>query len=406
MENKDEENRALRQKLLVLEQEQLAHEIIRRRLHNAIQDLRGNIRVFCRVRPVLEVEAGPQDVLLLDCTSTYTREGLQEVVVRNPASNNRSSVPISFAFDRVFGPDTSQTQVFEEIDPLIQSALDGYRVCIFAYGQTGSGKTFTMEGPDNNSSDHSLLGILPRSLDKIMHNAELMQRSGWSLDLECSFVEIYNDEIRDLLDDTTTSPRRGLGLHSRVGEDGVGVEVSGARIVRVTSQEQCRALLRYASAARVVAATNVNKHSSRSHTVFQLRIGGNRRGTSEELHGQLNLIDLAGSERLSKTGDVEARKAEARHINKSLSALADVIAALANHESHVPYRNSKLTHLLKDSLGGDSKMLMFCNVSPELPSATETICSLRFAHKVNRTHLGTAKKHTKVDLASFFQEEP
>eukprot|EP00298_Acanthocystis_sp_HF-20_P014061 c20619_g1_i4.p1 GENE.c20619_g1_i4~~c20619_g1_i4.p1 ORF type:complete len:313 (+),score=116.01 c20619_g1_i4:11-949(+) len=297
-----------------------------------------------------------------------------------------------FRFDRIFlGSD--QEEVFEEISQLVQSALDGYRVCIFAYGQTGSGKTYTMEGEGHR--DKSLAGIIPRSVEKMFFwTQELTKTKGWQFQIGCSFVEIYNDELRDLLANNRNEEK--LQIKSGDGP----ISVPGLQIINVQSASQVFKLLEVAHGNRATATTKMNERSSRSHSVFQLYISGICASSNETIDGKLNLIDLAGSERLDKSESTGDRLTEAKSINKSLHALADVISSIANKEPHVPYRNSKLTHLLQDSLGGDCKMLMFANVSGEVFNVQETLCSLRFAHKVNKTNIGVAKSSAKVNLSS------
>lgn len=172
-------------------------EALRRRLHNMVQELKGNIRVFCRVRPFLACEAGFGSMEYIK-TGTNTDE-IGEITITQAsesASGQAITKPYSFTFDRVFGQSASQEDVFDEISQLVQSSLDGYRVCIFAYGQTGSGKTFTMEG---NTSDPSNAGMIPKSVEQIFATAEAMSENGWKFSFECSYLEIYNETIRDLL---------------------------------------------------------------------------------------------------------------------------------------------------------------------------------------------------------------
>lgn len=381
------------------------NEIVRRKLHNTIQELKGNIRVFCRVRPLIGDESSvssemnhihfPDEdhkILELDrLTDNNLNESLSNMNCRGGATSNK----YEFSFDHVFGPQTSQAQVFEEISQLVQSALDGYNVCIFAYGQTGSGKTFTMEGP---STDHLILkdnsGMIPRAVEQIFETAGALVEKGWKFDIEVSFLEIYNETIRDLLNNNGANKdvKHDIRMTSSNSNE---VYVTELTIVKVANQQETYNLLKKASHNRSVAETKCNERSSRSHCVFRMKISGQNEKTMETSTGLLNLIDLAGSERLKESGSQGLRLKETQNINKSLANLGNVIMALANKESHVPYRNSKLTYLLQNCLGGSSKMLMFVNVSPKEECLKETLNSLRFATKVNECNIGTAQKKVK-----------
>jgi kinesin family member C1 len=288
----------------------------------------------------------------------------------------------AFEFDRVFDPTAKQEEIFEEVSQLVQSALDGYKVCLFSYGQTGSGKTHTMLGEGNGDAR----GIIPRAVAKIVQASQQNAHKGWSYTMHASYVEIYNEQVRDLLRPGSDHSDK----HSIVHKNGV-TEVSNVQREVVDSVESAAALVRRASAARAVEATQMNAVSSRSHTIFMLYITGEHASSGSSLTGCLNLVDLAGSERVGRSGAEGARLKEACAINKSLSSLGDVFAALAAKQSHVPYRNSKLTYLLQPCLGGDGKTLMFVNINPETSSTEETMCSLKFASQVNAVQLGDGK---------------
>ncbi|XP_022088244.1 carboxy-terminal kinesin 2-like isoform X2 [Acanthaster planci] len=376
------------------------NETTRRKLHNTIQELKGNIRVFCRVRPLLPEEtASGHDMRHINFTETDNKTieladaNLNE---SNVGTRSSSSKKYEFGFDRVFDPSSTQAEVFDEISQLVQSALDGYNVCVFAYGQTGSGKTFTMEGPDDVGEETE--GMIPRAVRQIFQTASELKEKGWEYTMEASFLEIYNETVRDLLG--AGDKKCEIKLAAKDGRGGTNsgsndVEVTNSTTVAVSGEAQVRALLGRASHQRAVAATGCNERSSRSHSVFRLRLTGTNALTGEASQGTLNLVDLAGSERLSQSGSTGERLRETKNINRSLSNLGNVIMALANKESHVPYRNSKLTHLLQNSLGGNSKTLMFVNISPREENLQESLCSLRFATKVNQCNIGTAQKKVK-----------
>ena len=349
-----------------LEQQALDAEAMRRALHNQIQELRGNVRVFCRVRPTDKDPA-------VQCAPDGSSLNLKRVEGKDDAA---------FEFDRVFDPSAKQEEIFEEVSQLVQSALDGYKVCLFSYGQTGSGKTHTMLGEGNDE----MRGIIPRAVAKIVEASEKNAHKGWKYTMHASYVEIYNEQVRDLLKPGSSHSDK----HSIVHRDGV-TEVSGVAREPIDSVDSASSLVRRASAARVVESTNMNAQSSRSHTIFMLYITGEHASSGSQLTGCLNLVDLAGSERVGRSGAEGARLKEACAINKSLSSLGDVFSALAARQAHVPYRNSKLTYLLQPCLGGDGKTLMFVNINPEPASTEETMCSLKFAAQVNAVQLGDGK---------------
>ncbi|XP_045399842.1 kinesin-like protein KIFC1 isoform X2 [Lemur catta] len=376
-------------------------EMERRRLHNQLQELKGNIRVFCRVRPVLPGEPAPPSGFLLypsgpgGPSDPPTRLTLSRTDERR-GTLSRAPAPTTchdFSFDRVFPPGSGQDEVFEEISMLVQSALDGYPVCIFAYGQTGSGKTFTMEG--GPGGDSQLQGLIPRALRHLFSVVQELSGQGWTYSFVASYVEIYNETVRDLL---ATGTRKGQGSECeirRAGPESEELTVTNARYVPVSCEKEVEALLRLAHQNRAVARTAQNERSSRSHSVFQLQISGEHSSRGVQCGARLSFVDLAGSERLDPglvlgPGERE-RLRETQAINSSLSTLGLVIMALSNKESHVPYRNSKLTYLLQNSLGGSAKMLMFVNISPLEENASETLNSLRFASKVNQCVIGTAQ---------------
>ncbi|KAH9610955.1 hypothetical protein KSS87_002495 [Heliosperma pusillum] len=361
-------------------------ELLRKKLHNTILELKGNIRVFCRVRPLLPDEGLNADTKIISFPTSTEAMGRGIDLLQNGQKH-------PFLFDKVFLPDTAQENVFVEISQLVQSALDGYKVCIFAYGQTGSGKTFTMMGKPGNPE---LKGLIPRSLEQIFAARQSLQSQGWKYELQVSMLEIYNETIRDLLSTTKSSFMENTsGKQHTIKHDTNGnTHVSDLTIVDVHSSKEVAYLLDKAAQSRSVGKTLMNEQSSRSHFVFTLRISGVNESTEQHVQGVLNLIDLAGSERLSKSGSTGDRLKETQAINKSLSSLSEVIFALAKREDHVPFRNSKLTYLLQPCLGGDSKTLMFVNISPESSSLNESLCSLRFAARVNACEIGVPRRQT------------
>ncbi|KAK0720333.1 putative KAR3 protein [Lasiosphaeris hirsuta] len=361
----------------------IKEETERRMLFNKYQELKGNIRVMCRVRPVLDPTEGDEAKILFPDLKTSTQIDITGPEEKSSLGNvSRRVMP--FEFDRVFDPSVYNEEVFGEISQLVQSALDGFNVCIFCYGQTGSGKTFTMSSDD---------GMIPRATHMIYETITQLKEKSWSYTMEGSFVEVYNEELNDLL----TSPSEGKKkLEIRHDDSRKQTTVLHCKSVALDSADKVATMLREAQNNRSVAATKANERSSRSHSVFILKLVGENSATGERCEGTLNLVDLAGSERLKHSGAEGDRMKETQNINKSLACLGDVIEALGRGSGHVPYRNSKLTHLLQYSLGGNSKTLMFVMVSPMEAHLKETITSLRFATKVHNTHIGTAKSTKKT----------
>lgn len=285
----------------------------------------------------------------------------------------------------MFGPDSTQQGVFDHARDLILSVIDGYNVCIFAYGQTGSGKTFTMEGTDSHP------GLNRRALKELFDVCE-DKKADWSYEIDVSVMEIYNETLRDLLNEDKKSKDK---LEIKHGKEGPHVPGLIRRPVR--NVQEVRDAFDQAKSIRATASTDMNELSSRSHMILICFVTGTNLSTGVQTVGKLNLIDLAGSERVGKSGalDDEKRFKEATNINKSLSSLGDVIHALGAKQKHIPYRNSKLTHLLQDSLGGQAKTLMVVQISPVLKNVSESVCSLNFATRVRAVELGSAKKVTE-----------
>ncbi|KAL5716224.1 hypothetical protein ACHQM5_017945 [Ranunculus cassubicifolius] len=347
----------------------------RKDLYNKILELKGNIRVFCRCRPLNKDEVDGGSSMTLDFESA--KDG--ELAVKANGTSKKV-----FKFDSVFGPQADQVDVFEDTAPFATSVLDGFNVCIFAYGQTGTGKTFTMEGTEDAR------GVNYRTLEELFR--VINDRHGlYQYEMSVSVLEVYNEQIRDLLVPESQPSSNSKRLEVRQVADGIH-HVPGLVEAHVNNMNEVWEVLKTGSNARAVGATNANEHSSRSHCIHCVMVKGENLMNGECTRSKLWLVDLAGSERVAKTDVQGDRLKETQNINRSLSALGDVISALATKSPHIPFRNSKLTHLLQDSLGGDSKTLMFVQISPNENDLSETLCSLNFASRVRGIELGPAKK--------------
>ncbi|KAI9088140.1 hypothetical protein K1719_030117 [Acacia pycnantha] len=315
-----------------------------RRLFNEVQELKGNIRVYCRIRPFLPG--------LKEKRSIVEHISERNLVIANRSKQGKEALR-SFEFNKIFGPTTSQEDVYSDIQPFIRSVLDGYNACIFAYGQTGSGKTYTMSGPIGATEE--TYGVNYRAL---------------------------NDLFR------ISSSRTGSIVYEPQPK---GLAVPDASMFRVNSTSDVLMLMDIGLKNRAMGATAMNERSSRSHSVVSIHVRGKDIHTGSSMHGNLYLVDLAGSERVDRSEATGDRLREAQHINKSLSALGDVIFALAQKGPHVPYRNSKLTQLLQSSLGGHAKTLMFVQLNPDVNSYPESLSTLKFAERVSGVELGAAR---------------
>ncbi|CAA2981748.1 kinesin KP1 [Olea europaea subsp. europaea] len=361
-----------------------------RLLHNQVQDLKGTIRVYCRVRPFLSRQSNERS------TVDYIGEN-GNIMIVNPQKQGKEARKV-FTFNKVFGTNVTQQQIYADTQPLIRSVLDGYNVCIFAYGQTGSGKTYTMSGPDLTTKES--WGVNYRALQDLFSiSKERMDAIEYEVGVQ--MIEIYNEQVRDLLVIDGTNKRLDIRNNSQLN----GLNVPDASLVPVKCTQDVLELMKLGQRNRAVGATALNERSSRSHSILTVHVQGKDLVSGSKLKGCLHLVDLAGSERVDKSEAVGERLKEAQHINRSLSALGDVISALAQKSSHVPYRNSKLTQVLQDSLGGHAKTLMFVHINPEVNAVGETISTLKFAERVASIDLGAAQSNKETGEIREFKEE-
>ncbi|XP_057983090.1 kinesin-like protein KIN-14F [Malania oleifera] len=352
-----------------------------RMLFNQVQDLKGTIRVYCRVRPFLPGQSGGQS------TVDYIGEN-GNIMIVNPVKRGRDARRV-FTFNKVFGTNVTQEQIYVDTQPLIRSVLDGYNVCIFAYGQTGSGKTYTMAGPDLTTEE--TWGVNYRALCDLFEISEA-RANIIEYEVGVQMIEIYNEQVRDLLVSDGSNRRLDIRNNSQLN----GLNVPDASLIPVTCTRDVLDLMSIGQRNRAVGATALNERSSRSHSVLTVHVHGKELVSGSILRACLHLVDLAGSERVDKSEAVGERLKEAQHINRSLSALGDVISALAQKSTHIPYRNSKLTQVLQDSLGGQAKTLMFVHINPEVNAFGETVSTLKFAERVGSIELGAARSNKEI----------
>jgi len=369
-----------------------------------VKEKNQNIHVAVRCRPLNSSEKKQGSFSILNCDKVKKEVTVKEKVGIHPFTK-------TYNFEHVFGPESEQMDVYKAVvKPVVDEVLSGYNCTIFAYGQTGTGKTFTMEGDKTPGSSlgwdkDPLTGIIPRALHQIF--TQLQQQTEVEFSIRVSFLELYNEELFDLLG-SSIDP-----LKLRIYEDNSkkgSVIISGLEEVVVRDKDEVYSILQRGTAKRQTAATLMNAVSSRSHSVFSVTIHIKENTIDgEELlkSGKLYLVDLAGSENIGRSGAVEKRAREAGNINQSLLTLGRVITALVEHAPHIPYRESKLTRLLQDSLGGRTKTSIIATVSPASINLEETLSTLDYAFRAknitNRPEVN--QKMTKKALLKEYNEE-
>jgi hypothetical protein len=370
----------------------------------------AHVSVYIRARPCEDGEQPPSDVY------TFSAQEPKKITICDP--HNKSSGGVAFQFDRVFGTESDQTDIFETVSkPQVDHCLNGFNSCCFAYGQTGSGKTYSVFGEGGDER-----GIVPRSIEYLFEQLDSRSKHK-NVALAVSFLEIYCDQIRDLgkayldksgrsgpagtststtktsdwyeksilqrqssfvkTDDDHLSNAPEIEKHEIHEDANRNVFVKDLSVIPVTSPEEVITVVQMGLKLRATHETKMNAVSSRSHTVFTITIVQKDRASQEETTGMLNLVDLAGSERLKKSESEGSRLREALHINSSLSALGKVVMALdpSSPSSYIPYRDSKLTRLLQNSIGGNSYTTLLATIHPVLYHADECLSTLQFANR-------------------------
>lgn len=330
-----------------------------------------NVQVILRCRPPSNAELADRKMQVVKCDEAMRAVTLTQSV----PGGGKQSVTRTYHFDKVFGPDTTQERLYgTAVSSIVTEVLEGFNCTIFAYGQTGTGKTHTMTG-DIADDLTAGAGVIPRAIHQIFSHLEGIA-SEYSV--KCSYLELYNEEITDLLAVGNEVPK------VRIMEDRSGVVLAGIEESIVKNSKEIFVLLEQGMAKRRTAETLLNKQSSRSHSVFIVTVSVREvtpEGDEYIRVGKLYLVDLAGSENITRSGAVEQRAKEAGNINKSLLTLGRVITALVEGQGHVPYRDSKLTRLLRDSLGGKTKTCIIATIAPTVQCQEETLSTLDYAHR-------------------------
>ena len=324
----------------------------------------ANVNVICRFRPMNDLEKTSGNEQICDFTSPTSLT----------FHSSREKNVYKFNFDRIFPPSSTQQDIYDfGVKGIIDSVLDGYNGTVLAYGQTSSGKTYTMQG---EMDEEIKQGIIPRMINHVFKF--IYKNEGTDFMIKVSMIEIYQEKIRDLFDCSR--------VNLNIREDSIkGIYVDGASEKYVGCPNDVLALLEMGSANRAQAATNMNEHSSRSHSIFILTINQTNKIEGFSKIGKLYLVDLAGSEKISKTGATGHTLEEAKIINKSLTTLGRVINNLTDGKStHIPYRESKLTRVLQESLGGNSKTCLIITCSPSIYNESESLSTLRFGERAKK----------------------
>ncbi|XP_053448840.1 kinesin-like protein KIF25 [Nycticebus coucang] len=404
----------------------------RRFLHSSLVELRGSLQVHCRIRPLLPLDDDSDHQV--SQASTVSREAAwavdDETVLVKCDRPGHPPINKTYNFDRVYGPAESQRVVFGDVCPLLTSLLDGYNVCIMAHGQTGSGKSYTMLGPHSRGEEsQSDLGIVPRAVEELFRL--ISENPSTSPQVEVSIVEVYNNDIFDLLAKDGSAVVSGVKREAVTAKDR-RKEATPPTCEAASSATDLLRLVRRGLQLRAQHPTQVHKDSSRSHLIITMAVTtahcsdstnqqfspppgdpacpppppvmGRRRSRSgpvwapdpairlQQVRTQLQLVDLAGSECAGMSGVTGPALRETSWINRSLAALADVLGALSERRGHVPYRNSKLTHLLRGSLGGDAKLLVILCISPSQKHVAQTLQGLGFGTRARQVERGQTRR--------------
>ena len=338
----------------------------------------ANVNVICRFRPMNELErtSGNEQICSFTSPTSLT------------FNSSREKNVYRFNFDRIFPPSSTQKDIYDfGVKGIIDSVLEGYNGTVLAYGQTSSGKTYTMQGEMESENTQ---GIIPRMISHVFKH--IYKNEGIDFMIKVSMIEIYQEKIRDLFDVSR--------VNLNIREDSIkGIYVDGASERYVGCPNDVLALLEMGSANRAQAATNMNEHSSRSHSIFILTINQTNKIEGFSKIGKLYLVDLAGSEKISKTGATGHTLEEAKIINKSLTTLGRVINNLTDGKStHIPYRESKLTRVLQESLGGNSKTCLIITCSPSIYNESESLSTLRFGERAKKIK-NKAKINKEITVA-------
>ena len=350
------------EKVHILSQKLNNEKFLRRKIHNRYMYLRGNLRVMCRVRPFLSSE------------KINKKSQMETLVINNDSISvfQENKQEKNFEYDYIFDTKSTQKDVYEEVTLLIQSMVQGNNICIIAYGQTCTGKTYTIQGPNSKNP-----GIVPRAAKELFLILNNFAKSDYfeSIRLSLTIIEIYNEQIYNLLEESTPN----LNMY----EDASGnLIIPDLSPISINSYEEASKLFKLAAKFRHTSSTEYNDRSSRSHCIFsfQLKIKGK---DGRIIRSTLHIIDLAGSERLSKSQNKDEKlKKESICINLSLHSLSTVLNSIALKANHIPYRDSKLTHFLKDSLNENYNILLLLLVSPNNKDLPETISTLQFGERI------------------------
>ncbi|VAH89466.1 unnamed protein product [Triticum turgidum subsp. durum] len=370
------------------------------------RDREANVQVVLRCRPLSAEEQKANVQSAVSCNDTK-----REVTVLNSLFKQADK---TFTFDKVFGPKSQQRAIYDHaVAPIVDDVLEGYNCTVFAFGQTGTGKTYTMEGEMMQQVGElpASAGVMPRA---VCHIFDILEAQKADYSMKVTFLELYNEEITDLLasEDQSRFPEdRQKRPTISLMEDGKGgAVIRGLEEIVVYSPGEIYSLLQHGSSRRRTADTALNMQSSRSHSVFSIYIHVKAATTgNQELMkcGRLNLVDLAGSESIARSGAKEVRAREAGELNKSLLTLGRVITALVEHSFHVPYRDSKLTRLLRESLGGKAKTCIIATVTPSVHCLEETLVTLDYAYRAKsiRNKPEVNQKVCKSDMLKDLYQE-